>query len=155
MGWREPPYSFGMSIAIVPLIGLMLNYTLWGIRLEPVLYSVSLFIFIASAVAKSRRRRLPEGERFVIEFQPESLGWNGGQLNKALSIILVISILGTLTVLGYVVAFPKVGEKFPSFIFSGQTAKRLTILRNSRSERRLSVTVGVVNHEQRTVSYPG
>lgn len=52
--------SFGISIAIVPLIGLILNYTRWGIRLEPVLYSVASFIFIASIVAWLRRRRLPE-----------------------------------------------------------------------------------------------
>jgi len=31
--------SFGLSIAIVPLIGLILNYTPWGIRLYPVLIS--------------------------------------------------------------------------------------------------------------------
>jgi len=30
--------SFGISIAVVPLIGLILNYTPWGISLETVLY---------------------------------------------------------------------------------------------------------------------
>jgi len=34
--------SFGMSIAVTTLIGLGLNYTSWGIRLETVLYSISL-----------------------------------------------------------------------------------------------------------------
>ena len=29
--------SFGLSIAVVPLIGLILKYTPWGIRLEAVL----------------------------------------------------------------------------------------------------------------------
>ena len=33
--------SFGLSIAVVPLIGLVLNYLPWGIRLESVLYSVT------------------------------------------------------------------------------------------------------------------
>ena len=36
--------SFGLSIAIVPLIGLGLNYTSWGIRLEPILLSIFIFI---------------------------------------------------------------------------------------------------------------
>jgi len=61
--------SFGLSIAVVPLIGLILNYTPWGIRLEPVLYSVVSFIFIASVIAWLRRRRLPHPERFGGEFQ--------------------------------------------------------------------------------------
>jgi len=29
--------SFGLSIAVVPIIGLILNYTPWGIRIEPAL----------------------------------------------------------------------------------------------------------------------
>ncbi len=36
--------SFGLSIAVVPLIGLGLNYTPWGIRLEPILLSIFIFI---------------------------------------------------------------------------------------------------------------
>lgn len=35
--------SIGLSLAVVPLIGLVLNYTPWGIRLEPVLYSLAIF----------------------------------------------------------------------------------------------------------------
>ena len=29
--------SFGLNIAVVPLIGFILNYTLWGIKLYPIL----------------------------------------------------------------------------------------------------------------------
>src|SRR5660397_178940 len=36
--------SFGLSIAIVPLIGLGLNFTPFGIRLIPILFSISVFI---------------------------------------------------------------------------------------------------------------
>ena len=35
--------SFGLSIAVVPLIGLGLNYTPWGIRLTPVVISLAIF----------------------------------------------------------------------------------------------------------------
>jgi len=34
--------SIGLSLALVPLIGLILNYTPWGIRLNPILISLSL-----------------------------------------------------------------------------------------------------------------
>lgn len=50
-GIERVALSFGMSIAVVPLIGLILNYTPWGVRLESVLYSVASFIFIASIIA--------------------------------------------------------------------------------------------------------
>jgi len=35
--------SVGLSLAIVPLIGLLLNYSPWGLRLEPVMVSLSTF----------------------------------------------------------------------------------------------------------------
>ena len=61
--------SFGLSIVVVPLIGLLLNSVpWWGIGTETVLYSVAVFILIALVLAWLRRGRLPEPERFGIEF---------------------------------------------------------------------------------------
>lgn len=42
--------SFGMSLALVPIAGLILNYTPWGIRLAPIMLSL-LFLTIAFATA--------------------------------------------------------------------------------------------------------
>src|SRR2546422_6641126 len=39
--------SLGLSIAVVPLIGLGLNYSPWGIRLDPILVFITLFIVLA------------------------------------------------------------------------------------------------------------
>nr|QNO46655.1 hypothetical protein LDPDHNFI_00009 [Methanosarcinales archaeon ANME-2c ERB4] len=64
--------SFGLSIAIVPLIGLALNYTSYGIRLVPVLLGLSLFTISLAVVAGVRRGLVSEGERFVVE------GWGVG-----------------------------------------------------------------------------
>ena len=47
-GIERVALSFGLSIAVVPLIGLVLNYTPWGIRLYPILTTVALFIFITT-----------------------------------------------------------------------------------------------------------
>jgi uncharacterized membrane protein len=43
--------SLGLSIAVVPLIGLALNYSPWGIRLDPILAFLTLFIVLAASVA--------------------------------------------------------------------------------------------------------
>ncbi|MFB0569120.1 MAG: DUF1616 domain-containing protein [Nitrososphaeria archaeon] len=47
--------SIGMSLALVPLIGLLLNYTPWGIRLEPIAVSLSIFTLICIFVAAYRK----------------------------------------------------------------------------------------------------
>ena len=63
--------SFGLSIAITPLLGLGLNYTPFGIRLTPVLTVLSLFT-IALAVGVWARSSLnfmcavPEAKRKII-----------------------------------------------------------------------------------------
>lgn len=145
--------SFGMSIAVVPLIGLILNYTPLGIRLEPVLYSVSSFIFTASLIAWLRRRRLPEQERFGIEFQLMAPGWGEGPWNKVLSITLVVVILGVFGTLGYVIAAPKVAESFTEFYILGLDGKATGYPTEIRVGQQGEVIVGIVNHENEVVSY--
>ena len=47
--------SIGLSLALVPLVGLILNYTPWGIRLSPVV--VALTILVASLLLVSAYRK--------------------------------------------------------------------------------------------------
>lgn len=145
--------SFGLSIAVVPLIGLILNYTLWGIRTEPVLYSVASFILITSIIAWLRRGRLPEPERFGIEFQMRLPGWGGGGWDRALSVILALAILGALGTLGYVIASPKVGERFTEFYIEGLEGKAADYPKELVVGEEGKVIVGIINREHETVTY--
>ncbi len=145
--------SFGMSIAVVPLLGLVLNYTPWGIRLEPILYSVASFILITSLIAWLRRKRLPQAERFDSEFQFGVPGWGGGIWDKVLSVILVIAILGALGMMGYAIATPKVGERFTEFYILGLGGQAADYPREIKVGEPERVTVGIVNHESEVVSY--
>jgi len=45
----------GLSLALVPLVGLFLNYTPWGIRLNPVYFGLSLLTLTLLAVAVARK----------------------------------------------------------------------------------------------------
>jgi hypothetical protein len=47
--------SIGLSLAIVPLIGLVLNYTPFGIRLLPVLLSLATYMVITGFIATRRK----------------------------------------------------------------------------------------------------
>lgn len=69
-GIERVALSFGLSIAVVPLIGLILNFTPWGIKLYPIVVSVTLFILIAAVFAWYRQRKLAPDQRFrvVIKF---------------------------------------------------------------------------------------
>lgn len=47
--------SIGLSLAIVPLLGLLLNYTPWGIRLVPIITSLSVLVVLLLVVASYRK----------------------------------------------------------------------------------------------------
>jgi len=51
--------SLGMSLALVPLVGLLLNYTPWGIRLAPIVLSLLLLtvIFASAAVIREYKAK--------------------------------------------------------------------------------------------------
>ena len=65
-GIERVALSFGLSIAVVPLIGLGLNYTPWGIRLTPVVVSLALFTLAMAAAAHWRRLSLPSEDRLAL-----------------------------------------------------------------------------------------
>lgn len=52
--------SMGLSLALVPLVGLLLNYTPWGIRLTPIVLSLLglTVIFATVAVTREHQNRL-------------------------------------------------------------------------------------------------
>lgn len=57
--------SIGLSLAIVPLIGLILNYTPWGIRLGPILVSLAIYTFGISIVALIRKYSIFKTTRII------------------------------------------------------------------------------------------
>jgi len=61
--------SFGLSIAITPLLGLALNYTPFGIRLLPILIVLSVFTIALAIGAYVRRGMTPEEDRFSVDFE--------------------------------------------------------------------------------------
>ncbi len=50
--------SIGLSLAVVPLIGLVLNYTPWGIRLNPILASLTIFTAAMLVLAAYRKYQI-------------------------------------------------------------------------------------------------
>lgn len=50
--------SVGLSLALVPLTGLLLNYTPWGVRLDPIVVSLTILTIGLTLVALGRRFRM-------------------------------------------------------------------------------------------------
>jgi uncharacterized membrane protein len=152
--------SFGLSIAVVPLIGLGLNYTPWGIRLDPILVSLSLFTLAMAVAATIRRLSLPAEEQLTIPpaavvtgIRAELFEAGQSKVDRALSIILLISILAAIGTTAYVIAVPKEGEHFTEFYILGAEGKAADYPTSFALNTPQWVTVGVGNHEYRNVTY--
>ncbi len=153
-GIERVALSFGLSIAVVPLIGLILNYTPWGIRLYPILISLMFFILAMSLLGWYRRKKLPEEKRLALVLNITPPDWKGmSRLDRVLSILLVVSILFALGSLAYVITTPKVGEKFTEFYILGPGGKAEGYPRELKAEEEATVILGVVNHEYSAVDY--
>jgi uncharacterized membrane protein len=145
--------SFGLSIAVTALVLLILNYTLWGVRQESIIYSLASFIFIISVVAWFRRKRLPQQERFTTGFLLRIPSLGTGVWDKTLSIILVLAVLGALVAVGYVNAKPKVGEKFTEFYILASSDKATDYPRELKVREEGKVIIGITNNEGKVVTY--
>lgn len=146
--------SFGTSIAVVPLIGLLLNYTPWGIRLTPILVCVDTFIIAMCAVAWVRRRRLLPAERFRVAFSIPALRWHDRSLaDRALTIALIASIAFAVGVLIHVVSTPKQGEEFSEFYILGTDGRAEGYPTSIPAGQGEDLIIGVVNHEGEPVIY--
>lgn len=159
-GIERTALSFGLSIAIVPLIGLVLNYTPFGIRLLPVLVCLSIFIFIMCWLAYIRRASLPETEAFEISFSAAALSLKNeilekpeSKLDRALTIILILSILMSVATLEYVILTPKEGEHFTEFYVLGPQGIADNYTTDYTLGQSGTMIVGIVNHEYRPVNY--
>lgn len=152
-GIERVALSFGMSIAVVPIIGLILNYTPWGIKLESILWAIASFIFIMIAIAGLRRRRLQQQERFGIEFHLALPSRGMGIQDKLLSTILVLTVLGALGMIGYIIATPKIEQEFTEFYILGLEDKATDYPRVLKVGEEGRVRLAIVNHEHDTMDY--
>jgi len=151
--------SVGLSIALVPLIALFLNFTPFGIRQDPVLAALTVFTLAMILAAYYRRSLVPSDKRFTFPF-----GAIGHSLRDAMfpkgdsrserplqAVITVAFILVILTAV-FIIAVPREGERFTEFFILGENRTadypdRITVGQN------YPLYVGVGNHEYRDADY--
>ena len=162
-GIERAALSVGTSIAIVPLLGLVLNATPWGFRLVPLMSAVVGFTLAATAVAARRRAVLPAGERFSVPYRAWLETVRGTLLqpdtrsDAALNVLLAVSVLLTLGSVSYAVVVPMQGEQFSELYLLTEDDDGELVADGYPSElvagESTSVVVGIGNHEHEATEY--
>lgn len=162
-GLERVALSFGASIAVSPLVGVVLNFTPWGIRPVPTLVSLGGVTLVAASVGAQRRAALdPEDrfrvpyERWVAEaraelFEPET------RTDAALNVLLAASVLLAVGTVGYVAVTPSPGEGFSEFSLLTERDDGTLVADDYPTEFVVgepgSLVVGVENREGEPASY--
>jgi uncharacterized membrane protein len=152
-GIERMALSFGLSLAVVPLIGLALNY-LWAISLYPILISIAGFVVAMCVLTYFRRRQLAPEQRFEPRIDlPIPIWRNQSGLDRVLSVILALAIIGAIGTLVYAIAIPKTGEKFTEFYLLGSSGTAGDYPSDIMLGADADVIVGIANHEGEDVTY--
>lgn len=146
--------SIGLSLALVPLIGLALNYTPWGIRLYPIITSLFALTLLLSIVSNYRRAKMPSDLKFQ--------GLNNlkmpnlqalPRIDKILVITVLIAIIAVASLTVYIASAPKIGEPFTEFYLLGPDGKLADYPVNLTLSENRTVILGITNHEYTPVVY--
>ena len=150
--------SMGLSMAVTSLMGLMLNYTPFGIRLYSVTFSLFSFTLLMSIVAMYRRHVSP-GDAFAPLSSISMSGWRGlgkvkndfmkfseGNISfKIIAIIAFIFIISALVIIaktppasGYEISIYEAYPWYFWFLLVGAISCGITILVNQAFAERKS-----------------
>lgn len=145
--------SISLSVALVPLMGLLLNYA-WEVQVYPIVTALAGFVAVSSGIAWRRRRGLPPGERPDIRLHlafPRS--GSSSRLDRALTILLIAVVIAAIGVFSYLIVRPKVGEKFTEFYILGPQGQAAGYPTELVTGEEASITLGIINREQETMTY--
>jgi uncharacterized membrane protein len=152
--------SIGLSIAVVPLIGLGLNFTPWGIRLEPIVLTLTLFTLVMILIAHYRRALLPSEKRFRIRFHAIEgtirecmVPSEENGIDHLLSVILALVVIFAIITTVYVIVAPKEGERFSEFYILGENRMNADYPDQIFPGINYPMFIGVGNHEYRNMTY--
>ncbi|WP_210424946.1 DUF1616 domain-containing protein [Halorussus halobius] len=154
--------GFGVSLALLPVLGVALALSPWSIDPWPVLLSVSAIAVGCSAVGGVRRLRRPPDGRFSLPVRAwvgrlrRSLR-RGSALDSALTVGLAVAVVLSVAAMGYAVAAPAPGESHTdvSLLTRDATGELVAEDYPRTFERGASepLVVEVTNHEGEPTDY--
>jgi uncharacterized membrane protein len=149
--------AFGLSIAIVPLLALVLAYS-GPIALGSIVGVLTLVIISCSIIGLLRRRNLAPKDRFTVEWSgfryvTQLFPQGQSRRDRILSILLVVSLLLSVSVVVYAVITPAQSDTYTEFYILNSNGTAGDYPTQFSLANATPIIVGVVNHEGRAVTY--
>jgi len=153
-------FSVGASLALVTLLGILLDRTPWGLELWSVLLGQLLVVGVLLAAAEAHRQRLPVAERAAPYVELRSLlarVWRRrdavGGGSRAVEVLLVIAVLASVGATAYAVAVPLPSQQFTELSVTGPDGTAAGLPSNATTGETVELLVAVRNNEHERSSY--
>ena len=151
--------AVGLSVCLVPLVGLGLNYTPGGIQPNVLVGTVGVLSILLVFVAAVRRLRLPPDDRF----DPRDIGAGLSGLIRnetdrsvsPLHVLLVVGLVVAASGIGFAAVMTERGEQFTEFYILTEDPETGELIAGEYPDELGGepVHVGVTNHEGETKEY--
>lgn len=151
--------SLGMSLALLPVIGLAL-WTLspHGFGARVLVGVLSAEIGLGMIYGAYRRLQLPRNQRYRLPIDRWlsrlwTDGVTGGLFGATMNVVLALSVVAAVVALGYGVLVPHESETYTGVSILSDDDGELTFVNNSTTATDGELTLSVANHEDRTITY--
>ncbi|MFD1564322.1 DUF1616 domain-containing protein [Haloarchaeobius amylolyticus] len=155
--------SFGLSFALLPLLGLVIAVTPLGFTGPVVSSAVACFSVVGASLAAVRRLSVPAADRYRIglgrrlEAAHTAIFGAKSTLRVVVNVVLVLSMVLSLTTVGYALVSPQQGEQYTSLRLLTESESGELVASGYPSEiepgESVPFVVGVENQEQQEMTY--
>ncbi len=146
--------SFGTSVVVVALLGLVLAVSPIGISYRSETVSVLGFTVLVGIAAYERRVRLPVEKRLEATLTIERPRWKDeGTVDRVVTLAIAASIVAAAGAFAYAVLTPPAGERFTEFYLLGPGGNATGYPDHLTVSELAKISIGLVNHEEKTVNY--
>lgn len=146
--------SIGLSIIIVPLIGLVLNFFSWGVKLLPMMLSLIFFDILLIFLSWYRRTKLPEDQRFALTLNIDLIKWsNKTKSTKVIRMALLITVFLFIVTSVIILSSPKIGRKSTEFYITSQDDVTAGYPNQLQAGENGMVKAVIINNEQQKMRF--
>jgi len=154
--------AIGLSIVVVPLVGLIWNFTPWGIAAPQVLGSLIAVVLVGCVVAVYRRITVSVTGRFRLPLAQLSTYRSAltGNATREITISVALALLVVVSVaaVGAAITAPQNGESYTELYLLSEDPESETFGAGNYPDtldpgEPREMFVGIGNHESRSVSY--
>ncbi|MEY7849618.1 DUF1616 domain-containing protein [Natrarchaeobius sp. A-rgal3] len=154
--------AFGLSLAVLPLLGLVIAALSWSYSTPIVVGVVCVYTLSAIWIAAIRRLRVPAERRYRFDLTHKASALHAAvfgtksTVHTAINIVLVVAMLVALTSVGYALVSPQDGERYTSLeVLSENDDGELVADPPSEvdSGEELSFVIGIENREGEEMEY--